>query len=61
MFTETSFEDWYAEVKTAFTKAGLALPEDIEMMELVHMECMAEHKSIAILCRKQQQSKMGNS
>lgn len=47
MFTETSFEDWYAEVKTAFTKAGLILPEDIEMMELAHMECMAEHKSIA--------------
>ena len=46
MFTETSFEDWYEQVKTAVAKAGLALPEDIEMMELAHMECMAEHKSI---------------
>ena len=47
MFTDTSFEDWYAEVKTEFAKAGLTLPEDIEMMELAHMECMAEEKSIA--------------
>jgi uncharacterized protein (DUF302 family) len=47
MFTETSFEEWYAEVKTEFAKAGLTLPEDIEMMELAHMECMAEEKSIA--------------
>lgn len=46
MFTKTSFEDWYAEVKTEFAKAGLTLPEDIEMMELAHMECMAEEKSI---------------
>jgi uncharacterized protein (DUF302 family) len=47
MFKESSFEDWFAEVKTEFAKAGLTLPEDIEMMELAHMECMAEHKSIA--------------
>ena len=46
MFTETSFEEWYAQVKTEFAKAGLALPEDIEMMELAHMECMADNKSI---------------
>ena len=47
MFTETSFEEWYAEVKTEFAKAGLTLPEDIEMMELAHMECMEAQKSIA--------------
>ena len=47
MFTETSFDEWFAQVKTEFAKAGLTLPEDIEMMELAHMECMAEHKSIA--------------
>jgi hypothetical protein len=47
MFTETSFEEWFAEVKTEFAKANLTLPEDIELMELAHMECMAEHKSIA--------------
>lgn len=46
MFKETSFNDWYAEVKTEFSKAGLTLPEDIEMMELAHMECMEEKKSI---------------
>jgi uncharacterized protein (DUF302 family) len=47
MFTETSFNEWHAEVKTEFAKAGLTLPEDIELMELAHMECMAGHKSIA--------------
>jgi len=47
MSNETSFENWYAEVKTEFAKAGLMLPEDIEMMELAHMECMADEKSIA--------------
>lgn len=47
MFTETSFNEWFAEVKTEFAKAGLTLPEDIEMMELAHMECMADQKSIA--------------
>jgi len=46
MFNKTSFEEWYAEVKTEFAKAGLTLPEDIEMMELAHMECMADEKSI---------------
>lgn len=47
MFNETSFDNWYAEVKTEFAKAGLTLPEDIELMELAHMECMADEKSIA--------------
>ncbi|MFM6926662.1 MAG: hypothetical protein ACKOU7_14235 [Ferruginibacter sp.] len=47
MFTKTTFEEWYAEVKTEFTKAGLTLPDDIEMMELAYMECMAEEKSMA--------------
>jgi uncharacterized protein (DUF302 family) len=46
MFKETSFNDWIAEVKTEFAKAGLTMPEDIEMMELAHMECMEEQKSI---------------
>jgi len=47
MSTETSFEEWYTQVKTEFAKAGLTLPEDIEMMELAHMECMEAEKSIA--------------
>ena len=46
MFQESSFEEWYALVKKEFAKAGLAIPEDIEMMELAHMECRAEQKSI---------------
>ena len=47
MSTETSFEEWYAEVKTEFAKAGLTLPEDIEMMELAHMECMEANRSVS--------------
>ncbi len=46
MYTEIPFDDWYAKVKTEFEKAGLTLPEDIEMMELAHMECRAEEKSV---------------
>jgi len=46
MFEEMSFEDWYAKVKPAFAAAGLTLPEDIELMELAHMECMNDGKSI---------------
>jgi uncharacterized protein (DUF302 family) len=61
MFTETSFEDWYAEVKTEFAKAGLTLPEDIELMELAHMECMAEHKSIATFVQETATEQNGNS
>ncbi|MEP7236439.1 MAG: hypothetical protein ABI685_01180 [Ferruginibacter sp.] len=47
MFRETSFDEWYAHVKTEFAKANLTLPEDIEIMELVHMECMEQKKPIA--------------
>jgi uncharacterized protein (DUF302 family) len=45
--SEESFEDWYAIVKTEYAKNGLTLPEDIELMELAHMECMADGKSVA--------------
>jgi uncharacterized protein (DUF302 family) len=46
-YSEMSFDDWFAIVKKEFVKAGLSLPEDIELMELAHMECVAEEKSIA--------------
>ena len=61
MFTETSFEDWYAEVKAAFIKVGLTMPEDIELMELAHMECMAGQKSIADFVRETATEQNGNS
>ena len=60
MFTETTFGEWYAEVKTEFAKAGLTLPEDIEMMELAHMECMAEKKSIADFVEESAAAQKGN-
>ncbi len=46
MDNELSFEAWYEIVKKESAKAGLTLPEDIEMMELAHMECRADGKSI---------------
>lgn len=42
MSQEISFNDFYAKVKTEFAKNGLAIPEDIELIELAHMECVAE-------------------
>ncbi len=32
------FDTWYAEFKAKITALGLPLPEDIEMLELAHME-----------------------
>jgi hypothetical protein len=61
MFTETSFNEWYVEAKTEFTKAGLAMPEDIEMMELAHMECMEEKKSVADFVAEAKAEQNGNS
>jgi uncharacterized protein (DUF302 family) len=61
MFTETSFSDWIAEVKTEFAKAGLTMPEDIEMMELAHMECMEEKKSVADFVAEAKAEQNGNS
>lgn len=46
MFKEISFDEWFTQVKIEYAKNGLALPEDIEMMELAHMECMNEETSI---------------
>ncbi len=46
MFQELSFEDWSAEVKKEFAKAGLQLPEEEELLILAHMECMEGRKSI---------------
>jgi hypothetical protein len=60
MFTETSFNDWFAEVKAEFAKAGLTLPDDIEMMELAHMECMEEGKSIAEFVQESIAEQKGN-
>jgi uncharacterized protein (DUF302 family) len=46
MYQEMSFDEWFAKVKIEFDKHGLSLPDDIEMMELSHMECAEEEKSI---------------
>ena len=41
-----TFDEWFTIVKSKFVAAGLTLPEDMELMELAHMECRAAEKSI---------------
>jgi hypothetical protein len=45
MAQEISFNDFLGKVKTAFAKNELTFPEDIELIELAHMECLAEEAS----------------
>ena len=45
MAQEISFNDFLGKIKTEFAKNELALPEDMEMLELAHMECLAEEIS----------------
>ncbi len=52
MFQEMSFEEWFTIVKREFAKAGLALPEDEELLQLAHMECMEEQKSIEVFVQE---------
>jgi uncharacterized protein (DUF302 family) len=42
MSQEISFNDFFARVKTQFAANGLEVPEDIELIELAHMECIEE-------------------
>jgi uncharacterized protein (DUF302 family) len=42
MTTEISFDEFFEKIKIEFAKNGLAVPEDIELIELAHMECIAE-------------------
>lgn len=46
MAQEISFNEFFAKVKTELAKNGLAIPEDIEMIELAHMECIEEKASV---------------
>jgi hypothetical protein len=46
MAQEVSFNTFFAKVKTEFAKNGLAIPEDIEMIELAHMEYVEEEASV---------------
>ena len=41
-----SAEEWIPLAKKEFIKQGVPLPEEEELWELAHMECMNEEKSI---------------
>lgn len=60
MFKEMSFDDWYAEVKAAYAQNGLGLPDDIEMMELAHMECMNDGTSVETFVQRSIEEQKGN-
>lgn len=60
MYKETSFDEWYAEVKSEYAKNGLTLPEDIELMELAHMECMNDGTSIEEFVQQSIKEQKGN-
>jgi hypothetical protein len=40
MSGEISFDDFFAKVKIEFARNGLTVPEDVELIELAHMECI---------------------
>lgn len=61
MSAEMSFKDWYAQVKAAYVQNGLTLPDDIELMELAHMECMSDGISIEAFIQQRIEEQRSNS
>jgi len=60
MFKEMPFDGWFAEVKAGYAQHGLVLPDDIEMMELAHMECMNDGTSIEEFIQQSIKEQKGN-
>ncbi|HEV7781116.1 MAG TPA: hypothetical protein VGO58_07600 [Chitinophagaceae bacterium] len=46
MGQEISFDVFFAKVKAAFAKHHLPVPEDIELIELSHMEMLEEETPV---------------
>lgn len=46
MNNSMSFDEWFTIVKSKIEQAGLPLPEDIERLQLLQMECDVESISI---------------
>lgn len=61
MAQEISFNDFLAKVKAEFAKSGVAIPEDIEMLELAHMECVEEDISADEFIQKMLVEYKGNA
>ena len=61
MAQEISFNDFLAKVKAEFAKSGVAIPEDIEMLELAHMECVEEDISADEFIQKMLVDYKGNT
>ena len=58
---EISFNDFLGKVKTEFAKNELAIPEDMEMLELAHMECVEEDISADEFIQKMLVDYKGNT
>jgi uncharacterized protein (DUF302 family) len=52
MSQEISFNDFFEKIKIEFAKNGAAVPEDIELIELAHMECLAEETPVEEFIQK---------
>ena len=61
MSQEISFDDFFAKVKTEFSRKGLTVPEDVELIELAHMECIEEGTSVDEFIQKMIAEEKGNN
>ena len=61
MSQEISFDDFFAKVKTEFSRNGLTVPEDVELIELAHMECIEEGTSVDEFIQKMIAEEKGNN
>ena len=61
MSLEISFDDFFAKVKTEFSRNGLTVPEDVELIELAHMECIEEGISVDEFIQKMIAEEKGNN
>ena len=61
MEQEISFGDFFAKVKTEFSRNGLIVPEDVELIELAYMECIEEGISVDEFIQKMIAEEKGNN
>jgi len=61
MFKEMTFDEWAMLVQREFINKGLQLPEEPELLQLAHMECMEAQKSIEQFVEESAAEQKGNS
>ena len=61
MYQPLTFDEWYRLVKEGFAREGLTLPDDIDLIELAHMECVEDEKSVEQFIRESSMEQKNNS